>query len=141
MFSKSTEYALRATIYIARTSSENKKVSLKAIADGIGAPRAFTAKTLQQLTKNKSIILSTPGPTGGFYMTEESKKQPIYKVIEIMGDNHILESCVLGFSYCSDTQPCSMHEVYKHIKKDLINMFKDKSIQELASSKEFLLNI
>lgn len=141
MFSKSTEYALRATIFIARTSSEDNKVSIKAIAEGIGAPRAFTAKTLQQLTKDKTIILSTPGPSGGFYMTEKAKKRPIYEVIQLMGESHTIESCVLGLPYCNDSQPCSMHNTYKHIRKDLKNMFQNKSIQELADSNEFLLRL
>ncbi len=141
MFSKSTEYALRATIYIARMSSDKKKVSINDIAYGIGAPRSFTAKILQHLTKDKRLIQSTPGPSGGFYINEEDKQKSIYTVIEIMGESHIIENCVLGFAYCGEQSPCSMHHVYKHIKKDLLDMFKNKSIDDLAKSKEYLLKI
>ena len=65
MFSKSCEYAIRATIFIASKCCENRKVGLKEIADAIDSPTAFTAKILQKLSKNK-IINSTKGVNGGF---------------------------------------------------------------------------
>jgi DNA-binding IscR family transcriptional regulator len=52
MFSKSTEYALRATIYIAQRGSVENKLSLQEIAEAIDSPPSFTAKILQSLTKD-----------------------------------------------------------------------------------------
>ena len=73
MFSKSTEYALRATIFIARQSSIHKKVNIREIAEGIGAPKYFTAKILQQLSnKNVQIVSSISGPAGGFFIKEDN---------------------------------------------------------------------
>ncbi len=56
MFSKATEYALRATIYLAQNSSEDKKIGIRSIAIAINSPESFTAKILQLLTKNNKII-------------------------------------------------------------------------------------
>jgi Rrf2 family transcriptional regulator, iron-sulfur cluster assembly transcription factor len=47
MFSKATEYALRATIYIAQKSSTEHKIGLEEIAKAIDSPASFTAKILQ----------------------------------------------------------------------------------------------
>ncbi|MBS1579363.1 MAG: Rrf2 family transcriptional regulator [Bacteroidetes bacterium] len=139
MFSKSTEYALRATIYIARQSSIHKKVSIQEIAEGIGAPKHFTAKILQQLSnKNAQIVSSISGPSGGFYITEEASKKPIYIVVEAMEENTVIESCVLGLPNCNDATPCSMHKSYKGIKKELLGMFKNRTINEVANSKDCL---
>ncbi|MFM2359513.1 MAG: hypothetical protein RLY16_1506, partial [Bacteroidota bacterium] len=52
MFSKATEYALRATIYIAQKSSTEHKIGLEEIAMAIDSPASFTAKILQALTKD-----------------------------------------------------------------------------------------
>ncbi|MBS1627591.1 MAG: Rrf2 family transcriptional regulator [Bacteroidetes bacterium] len=140
MFSKSTEYALRATIFIARNSSADTKVSIQSIAEGIGAPKPFIAKILQQLSnKQNQVISSTPGPSGGFFITKEKRSKPIYIVIEAMGDSTIIENCVLGLPNCSDAAPCSMHKVYKNIRKDLLSMFKDRTIDEIAKSKDRLI--
>lgn len=142
MFSKSTEYALRATIFIARKSSIEKKVNIQEIAEGIGAPKSFTAKILQQLTNQENkIISSIPGPTGGFYITEDAKLKPIYSIIQAMGETDVIECCVLGLPSCSDETPCSLHKTYRNIKKDLLSMFKDKTIKEIASSKNRLIPI
>ena len=55
MFSKSCEYAIRATIFIATHCCNKGKVGLKEIANEIDSPTAFTAKILQVLVKNNII--------------------------------------------------------------------------------------
>lgn len=55
MFSKSCEYAIRATIYIAKQTKQDKRVGIKDIANAINSPNAFTGKILQQLSKAKII--------------------------------------------------------------------------------------
>jgi Rrf2 family protein len=140
MFSKPIEYALRATIFIARKASIDNKASVQFIAEGIGAPKAITAKVLQQLSKkNGGIISSVSGPSGGFYITEEAKKQPMLKVLEIMGGTAVINKCILGFPHCSDAHPCSMHHSYKYIKKEILALFWEKTIEDLATSKESLM--
>ena len=71
MFSKTTEYALRATIYIAQKSSEENKLGIDVIAKAIDSPKSFTAKILQSLTKGNKVISSARGPNGGFYITDK----------------------------------------------------------------------
>ncbi|HOZ86061.1 MAG TPA: Rrf2 family transcriptional regulator [Niabella sp.] len=140
MFSKSTEYALRATIYIARWASIENKVSLQTVANGIGAPQSFTAKILQQLTNKKTgIVSSVSGPTGGFYITEKSKKLPIIKILEVMEEIDTIMGCILGFPNCSDENPCSMHRSYKSIKIDIFELFQERTIEDLANAKDRLM--
>lgn len=81
MFSKATEYALRATIYISQKGTEEKMVGLAEIAKAIDSPQSFTAKILQRLSRDNKIISSARGPNGGFYITEEMKKTPIRSVL------------------------------------------------------------
>ena len=133
MFSKTTEYALRATIYIARRSDEKNKPGLAEIAKAIDSPRSFTAKILQLLTKNNKIVSSVRGPNGGFFLTDKAKKLPVYAVLEAMGDGDVLTKCVLGLKQCSEVKPCPMHKQYKTIKQQLIRLFETKTIQALAS--------
>jgi Rrf2 family transcriptional regulator, iron-sulfur cluster assembly transcription factor len=133
MFSKATEYALRATIYIAQNSSEEKKVSILAISKAIDSPKSFTAKILQSLTRGNKIVSSAPGPHGGFYMTEKAKKLPARAILKAMDEDGTLDKCVLGLKQCSDASPCPMHSQYKLIKLQLKDLFESKSIQNLAN--------
>lgn len=132
MFSKATEYALRATIYIAKKSSEENKLGMEEIAKAIDSPQSFTAKILQQLTKDNKIISSVRGPNGGFYMTKSARKLPVRSVLEATGEDKVLEKCVLGLAQCSEIKPCPMHAQYKSIKKQLIKLFETKTIQHLV---------
>ncbi|MBX2930354.1 MAG: Rrf2 family transcriptional regulator [Chitinophagaceae bacterium] len=142
MFSKSTEYALRATIYIARQSSIHKKVSIQEIAEGIDAPKHFTAKILQLLSnKSTKIVSSITGPSGGFFITEEERKKPIYSVIEIMNETYVIEDCVLGLPNCNEKTPCSLYKPYEKIKKELLKMFRDKTIDDIANSKDRIIPV
>ena len=132
MFSKATEYALRATIYIAKKSSEENKLGMEEIAKAIDSPQSFTAKILQQLTKENKIISSVRGPNGGFYMTKSARKLPVRSILEATGEDKVLDKCVLGLALCSETKPCPMHAQYKTIKAQLINLFATKTIQHLV---------
>ncbi len=142
MFSKSTEYALRATIYVARYSTFDKKLSIVEIAEGIGAPRSFTAKILQTLSNKKNgIIQSITGPNGGFYVSDSSLKRPLMHVIEVMGEKEVIEKCVIGLPDCSEDNPCSMYKSYKGIKLNLQQLFNEKTIEDLKNSKDMIMPV
>lgn len=133
MFSKATEYALRATIFIAKKSTEESKVGISEISKAIDSPKSFTAKILQALTKDNKIVSSVRGPNGGFYLTEKAKKLPVRSILLAMGEDEVLEKCVLGLKQCSEIQPCPMHAQYKSIKQQLIKLFVSKTIGQLAA--------
>jgi Rrf2 family protein len=133
MFSKTAEYAMRATIFIAQKGTIDHKLGIDEIAKAIGSPQSFTAKILQMLTKgNKKIVSSARGPHGGFYIPKQSKKLPVRAILEAVNEEDILTKCVLGLHQCSEVKPCPMHSQYKPIKRQLIELFGKKTIQNLA---------
>ena len=131
MFSKSTEYALRATIYIAQNSDGEKKVSIGQISKAIASPASFTAKILQNLTKAK-VVSANRGPHGGFYVSEKAKRLPVRSILKAMNEDEVLKKCVLGLKRCSERKPCPMHDQYKLIKENLVELFESKTIGILA---------
>ncbi|MBP9103374.1 MAG: Rrf2 family transcriptional regulator [Chitinophagaceae bacterium] len=133
MFSKATEYALRATIHIAKNSSEEKKLGIEEIAKSIDSPKSFTAKILQLLAKDNKIISSVRGPNGGFFITEKAKKLPVRAILVAMGESEVLDKCVLGLNKCSEIKPCPMHVKYKVIKAQIVKLFESKTIQHLVN--------
>ena len=133
MFSKTTEYARRATIFLAQKSSEDNKLGIEEISKAIDSPKSFTAKILQLLTKDNRVVSSVRGPHGGFYLSPKAKKLPVRAVLQAMGEDEILEKCVMGLKLCSENEPCPMHAQYKLIKKQLISLFTTKTIHQLAA--------
>ena len=133
MFSKATEYAIRATIFLAQKSSEENKLGIEEISKAIDSPKSFTAKILQSLTKDNKVVSSVRGPHGGFYISGKAMKLPARAVLLAMGEDEILEKCVMGLKRCSEKQPCPMHAQYKVIKAQLIELFTAKTIGQLAA--------
>lgn len=132
MFSKTTEYALRATIYIALRGSEENKLSIDEISKAIDSPRPFTAKILQLLTKDNKVVSSVKGPGGGFYITSKSKKLPAKNILDAVHDDKILTKCVLGLHQCSEKNPCPMHSDFKKIRSELNHLFERRTIAYFA---------
>ncbi len=133
MFSKSTEYALRAIIYLAQKSSVDHKIGITELSAAIDSPKSFTAKILQKLTKGNLLISSVTGPSGGFFLTEQAKTKSLLHVLTLLEDEGIITGCILGLKECSEKNPCPMHSEYKKIKPQLLDMMDHKTIAELAS--------
>ncbi len=133
MFSKACEYAIRATIFIAARSVEGKRTSLKEISREVDSPVAFTAKTLQKLSKS-GIILSTKGAHGGFNIdpTQMSAIKVSQIVMAIDGDM-VYKRCSLGLDSCSEDHPCPFHARFKPVRQDLQNIVENTSLLDLTS--------
>jgi len=133
MFSKTCEYGIRATIYIASESYQNKRVGLKDIAHKIDSPEAFTAKILQILARNQ-IIKSIKGVGGGFEIPKETMSQiKLVQIIMAIDGDIVYTRCGLGLSHCSEEHPCPAHEKFKSIRNELAFMLENTTLDELAS--------
>jgi len=132
MFSKTCEYGIRATIFIASQSYQNKRTGLKDIAKKIDSPEAFTAKILQILSKD-NIINSVKGVGGGFEIPRETMKDiKLAQIVRALEGDRVFTGCGLGLSQCSDTHPCPMHEKFKSIRNELAHMLENTNLEELA---------
>lgn len=133
MFSKSCEYAIRATIFIATQSQNNANIGIKEIAKEIDSPIAFTAKILQVLVKN-NILKSTKGVGGGFMILKNDLKNlKLSDIVIAIDGNSVFLKCGLGLSNCSEDHPCPVHEKFKFVKQDLAFMLENTTLEELAT--------
>lgn len=131
MLSKSCEYAIRATVYVAIKSEKKEKAGIIEVAEAIGSPMHFTGKILQTLVRKK-ILSSAKGPSGGFYL---DGNQPIFliDIVRAIDGNGLFSACVLGLGRCSETEPCPMHWQLKPLRDLLISEFSKKPVTELVA--------
>ncbi|MCO5233342.1 MAG: Rrf2 family transcriptional regulator [Chitinophagales bacterium] len=134
MFSKACEYAIRAIIYIAEQTKSGNRPPLKDIALEIDSPEAFTAKILQQLSKN-GLVFSIKGVYGGFEI--QPQKLDTIRLVDIVlaidGDD-VYTKCALGLRNCSEEHPCPVHPTFKPIKADIRRMLEETSIWDMSES-------
>jgi Rrf2 family transcriptional regulator, iron-sulfur cluster assembly transcription factor len=131
MFSKACEYGIRATVYIASETNPSTKVGIDEICAHIEAPRHFTAKILQVLTR-RGIVSSQKGVNGGFYIEAHQREMPLKVVVEAIDGNRLFTGCGLGLKQCSETKPCPLHNQFKGIRNALNQMMDDTTIDMLA---------
>jgi Rrf2 family protein len=135
MFSKTCEYAIRATIFIAQKSRQGERAGIKDIAKGIEAPEHFIAKVLQELSR-KSLVLSAKGPNGGFYHNQESAQSTLADIVRTIDGDKIFNGCGLGLKQCSESHPCPLHHEFKKVRNEIQRMLEKARIGTLSRELE-----
>lgn len=132
MFSNAAEYAIKACIWIALNSSEDRYVTINEIVEQTSLPRAFTAKTLQTLAKNK-IVNSIKGPNGGFcIMNNRPEDISLLSIVQAIDGSGLIHNCVLGLKVCSDVKPCPAHPKFKPLRDQITDFLMNTSLKDLA---------
>ena len=137
LLSKSCEYAVRATIYIAKKSNNGERSGIIEISKEIDSPQHFTAKILQTLVR-AGVISSLKGPAGGFYL-DTGKNIALIDIVRAIDGDQLFTSCALGLKKCSESKPCPMHHQVIPIRSQLMKVFSETSVAELMEG--FDLNL
>lgn len=132
MLTKSTEYAIRALVFVKLKNMEQKRPGVIEIASEIEAPTAFTAKILQTVTKH-GLLGSMKGRGGGFFFNESDPELSLYKVIMVMEGDSIFTRCGFGLISCKDSRPCPLHDQYAAIREGYLRIAQTETIQSLAN--------
>ena len=133
MFSKSTEYSIRAIIFLALHGSPEKLIGTTDIASELDFPEAFLAKVLQNLVR-KNLIDSIKGPGGGFFLKETTSNYSILDIVEILEGLDSLHKCGLGLHGCNDGNPCPIHDDYQHVRHNIREALSTKTINEIKQN-------
>jgi Rrf2 family iron-sulfur cluster assembly transcriptional regulator len=135
MLSNSCRYGIRAVIYLASQPEWAGKTGIKKISSDLDLPMPFLAKILQQLTKQK-ILSSTKGPHGGFSILRDPQTITLYDIVKTIDGEEIFTNCIMHNGPCitidNTKKPCPLHEDYSKTRIDRINLFRNKTIYDLA---------
>ena len=131
MLSKTSEYALRAMVYVALQTAAGKKTGIKEIARELELPLHFIGKILQDLVR-KGIMASLKGPNGGFYLDRPASDITIMDVVRVVEGVEAFKKCGLGLKNCSDTHPCPIHNDFKIYRDGLAALYTRKTIRDLV---------
>ena len=132
MLAKSTEYAIRAMVYIQLQNWKNLHPGVIEIAREIEAPAAFSAKILQTLTRHK-LLGSMKGRGGGFFFPENQSNLTIYDIIHVMEGDGCFHQCGFGLKNCNSKNPCPLHTEFINVREDYYKIVKKETISSLSS--------
>lgn len=131
MLSNSSKYAIKAVLFLAVNSNENKKVMIKDISKPINVPQAYVAKLLQELSRLK-IVSSNRGPKGGFYLNSENRNQSLMNIINAFEGEKKITTCMLSLENCNKEKPCPLHNTIYPFKSEIIKSLQKTTINDLC---------
>lgn len=133
MFSKACEYGIRAVLYIASQSLQEKRVKIGDIVHHIDSPEAFTGKILGQLSRNH-IVDSFTGPNGGFEIKSEKLHHiTLAQIVLAIDGDSFFEGCALGLKACDANHPCPMHHSVAKIRENMFQVLQQTTLFDLAT--------
>ncbi|HPN36550.1 MAG TPA: Rrf2 family transcriptional regulator [bacterium] len=130
VLSKSSHYALRAALYIAR-HPESGYVSIKEITRELDLSFHFTTKLLQRLTQAR-LLLSCQGPKGGVRLARPPKNINLRQIVEAIEGPELFTGCLLGLNQCSDDHPCPVHRSWTGVRQRVTNLFEKTTLAQLV---------
>ena len=104
MLSKTSEYALRAVVLLARQPGQAE--SADHLAEVTKVPRRYLHKVLQDLVRH-GLVRSQSGPGGGYSLVRSAEEVTILDVVNAVAPLERIRECPLGLT--SHTSLCPLH--------------------------------
>jgi Rrf2 family protein len=130
MLTQTSEYALRAMVYLAR-KGEDKYAGVKEIAKATEVPSNYLAKILQQLAK-AGVLESQKGFGGGFRVAGKLNTINLLAVVDPLENISRFKRCVLGQRECNDEVACPLHDAWKRICNEYLGSLERTTLQDVA---------
>lgn len=130
MFSRATEYAIRALTFLAR-QPPGKLTGAREISEAEQIPMPFLWKILQNLTRRK-LVRSYKGLRGGYELARPAEEIRLDVILMATDGAVVTENCVLGLPECNEQNPCPLHNSWKAIRSKLTVMFEQTTLADLA---------
>jgi Rrf2 family protein len=131
MLSKTSEYALRAIVHLARDSGD--PVSAGEVAAALDVPANYLSKILHTLSR-AGLVDSERGPRGGYRLARPAERISIGDVVSALDPVAPEGRCLLGHQDCPGTRPCAAHERWRRVSEPVAAFFRDTMVSELLET-------
>lgn len=142
LLSKSCEYGLRATLFLASTERDDY-ISISEISEKLDISFHFLTKILQKLN-TQGLLESFKGPNGGVKLAKPSDQIQLLEIVETIDGDELFNECVLGLPGCGDKEPCALHNKWMDQRENIKTMFKSTDLKTLAEEsmeKDYRINL
>lgn len=133
MLSLTSEYALRALIYLAQHETD-WPISASKVAKGTEIPPKYLSKILGDLVRD-GVLEASRGKGGGFRMAHPPQKTSLLEVLEPF-ERFGRRRCPFQNKQCSDENPCGAHEQWKRVLESYQRFLRRTSIHSVVTKKQ-----
>jgi len=129
--SNTSKYAIRILSFMAKKSED--LITAKYIVEKLRISDKYLRRIMTQLSKAK-LIESKQGRDGGYFFIKPMSEIFIIDIILAVESTDKYFGCVLGFSECSDDNPCTLHNKWVEQRTMIQDFFKSTSLAELIKN-------
>lgn len=133
--SRRVEYALRATIYLARQEAD-RAASVSEISSLESIPKKFLEKIIQDLI-HAGLVRSRRGAHGGYLLARDPDDISFKEVMEAVEGPIALNVCVGDPHVCSVSNTCGMQHIWAEGQRRLIEYFAATKVSSLLGPAPF----
>lgn len=133
MISKTTEYALRAVVYLAEQAPAS--ATLQPMAEATQVPAGYLSKVLQQLVRG-GIANSQRGLGGGFSLVKAPADLSVFEVVQAVDPLPRIRECPLHLPEHRE-QLCSLHRRLDDVMEMVEQSFRLTSVADLLKQPTF----
>jgi Rrf2 family protein len=133
-FTKKADYALLALSFLA-TEGVGRIVGPREIARRYDIPAELLAKVMQTLAK-RQIVVSIPGPTGGYKLVRPTADVTVAEVLEAVDGPLAIAQCWEGDGpdACAQARHCHLRGPLARIQDEMTRMLRTTTLAELCAT-------
>jgi Rrf2 family protein len=132
IYSKSSEYAIRAAVHLAQLPDADYAMA-KEIAQQEEIPAPFLAKILQELAR-KGVLQSVKGPSGGFRLSRKPSELRLLDIVAAIDGLSQYNRCAGGYGECSAKTACPLHDSWMALHSRIMEYLERNTIGGLVKS-------
>ena len=119
MITRETDYAIRATLYLAKQEDLAASVSTAELSEAMTIPYRFLRKIVTKLVA-AGLIVSRRGKGGGLSLGLAPQDISLMQIIHAVDpDAVLLNRCVLDVKQCDRSPSCGIHVELARMQKQL----------------------
>ncbi len=136
-FTKKADYALLALSFLS-TEGAGRLTGPREIAARYDIPGELLAKVMQTLAK-KQLMISVPGPTGGYKLSRDAALISVAEVVEAMDGPLAIAQCwepSHGPARCAQSGSCTIRGPLERIQIEMVRLLRGTSLADVCEPVE-----
>lgn len=132
-------YGLKALVYIADNSSEDKLVRIKEISDDQNISVQYLEQILFKL-KNENIIEGKRGPNGGYRLVKEPKEITLHQLYKILDDEEKVIDCNESEEHkanCNEST-CGGKCIWSKLDNAMTKILEETTLDEFIKNRDMI---
>ncbi len=131
ILSKTSQYAIRVLSYM--INSDLQVFSAHHLIHTLNIPDKYLRQLLTTLSK-AGFIRSIRGREGGYVFAKNANRIYLSAIVDAVEGMDKYTSCLLGFEECDEDNPCSLHEKWAPIRKQMLDFLNNTTLAEVKNN-------